>query len=74
MFTVNIFNKKEQKFLTYEHVHKIIYEDVVSENILTEDNIFSHKFQLGYDLHIFSQTGNFTVSYELIGVIEIIKE
>lgn len=54
MFTVNIFNKKEHKFLTYEHVHKITYYDAFTENILTEENMLSHEFQLGYDLHRFS--------------------
>ena len=74
MFTVHIFNKKEHLFLTYEHVEKITYYDAFTENVLTQENMLSHEFQLGYDLHIFSRNGNYTVSRDLIGVIEIIKE
>lgn len=74
MFTVKIFNKKEHLFLTYEHVYKITYHDVIEENVLTKKNMLSHEFQLGYDLHIFTENANYTVSQELIGVIEVVKE
>lgn len=53
MVTVNIFDKKQNLFLTYEHIHKITYCDMIEEHVLTEKNMLTHNFQLGFDLHFF---------------------
>lgn len=74
MFTVKLYNKTESTFWTYNHVDKIIYQSGFEEYVLTEENMLSHVFLLGHDLHIFSQDSNCTVSHELIGIIEITRE
>lgn len=53
---------------------KLTYCDMIEEHMLTEKNMLTHNFQLGFDLHFFSESGNYTVSQDLIGVIEVIGE
>lgn len=74
MFTVTIFDKSKKQFRTYLHIEKIIYRNYFDDVILEGDDILSHKFALTGDLHLYSSSGNYTVSNGIIGALEIEKE
>ncbi len=74
MFKVTILDNSKKILRTYPHITKIIYNNYVEDVILEGDEILNHKFPLtGY--HYFcSKSGNYTVSANIIGALEIEKE
>lgn len=74
MYAVTILEKSKKTLRTYQHITKIMYYDLLDGVILEGDAILTHNFPTNMDLHLYSSTGNYTVSGDIIGTIEIEKE
>lgn len=74
MFTVTIFEKSKKILRTYQHINKITYSNLIDDVVLEGDSILSHEFDLCCTLHLFSDTGNYTIDAKVIGTLEIDKE
>jgi len=57
----------------FEHITKA---EFMRSNLVTvtEKDLLSFRFPTGYDLHLFSETNNFTVSGKDLTYIEVKKE
>lgn len=77
MYTFKIANDKGE-CTTFEHIEKVTYSipalDGSKETVIEGDEIFNHRYQTSYDLHLFSKTEAFTVSKRKISIIQVIKE
>ncbi len=58
----------------FEHIRSVKYYRGVSCTIVDEAELLIHSFPTGIDLHLFSDTSNFTVSGKNLVYIEVIKE
>jgi hypothetical protein len=74
MLTVTILDKSKKHLRTYKHITKIVYNNHVEEVVLEGDEILSHYFALTKPLHLYSDSGNYVVSNDIIGTLEIEKE
>lgn len=74
MYTVTILEKSKKTLRTYQGIVKVMYFDLVDDIVLEGDAILTHTFPTDMDLHFYSATGNYTVSGDIIGTIEIEKE
>lgn len=74
MFTVSIMDKSKKSIRTYEHINKITYSDMVDDVVMEGDDILTHQFPINFDLHLYSETGSYTISSDVIGTFEINKE
>lgn len=74
MFKITILDKSKKILRTYPHITKITYNNYVEDVVLEGDEILNHHFPLiGYH-HFYSESGNYTVSPDIIGTFEIEKE
>ena len=75
MFTVTILDKSRKHLRTYKHITKIVY-NIYGEEVMLEGNeILSHSFALtGQAIHFYSTSGNYVVSNDIIGTLEVEKE
>ncbi len=74
MYTITILDKSKRILRTYRHITKIVYGDSITTITLEDDAILSHQFSLFGSYHFYSDTGNYTVTSDIIGVIEAEKE
>lgn len=74
MYTVTILEKPKKILRTYHHINKICYSDFVEKIVLEGESILTHSFSIGLDLHLYSPTGNYNISGDIIGTLEIEKE
>ena len=74
MFTVSIMDKSKKSVRTYEHITKITYSDLVDDVVVENADILTHQFPIDYELHLYSETGNYVISPDVIGTFEIEKE
>lgn len=74
MYTVSIMDKSKKSVRTYEHINKIAYSDLVDEVVVENNDILTYNFPIDFDLHLYSDTGNYVVSSDIIGALEIKKE
>lgn len=74
MFKIIIIDKANKVIRTYPHITKIVYESYLDDVILEGDDILNHKFALDVDYYFYSTSGNYTVSSDIIGTLEIEKE
>lgn len=74
MFTISIMDKSKKSVRTYEHINKITYSDLIDEVVVENDAILTYNFPIGFDLHLYSNTGNYVISCDVIGTLEIQKE
>lgn len=74
MYTITILEKSKKTLRTYQHISKITYSDLLDDVVLEGECILTHSFPTNMDLHFYSATGNYTISGDIIGTIEIEKE
>lgn len=74
MYTVTILEKSKKVLRTYEHINKIICDDLTSELILEGDAILTHQYKFINYLFLFSEIGNYTILSDIIGTLEIESE
>lgn len=74
MFTVSIMDKSKKTVRTYEHITKITYSDLIDDVVVESADILTHQFPIDYELHLYSATGNYVISPDVIGTLEIKKE
>lgn len=74
MYTVSILDKSKKVVRTYEHINKITYLDYINDVTVCDEEILTHRFPLSCTLHLYSSTGNYVVSSDIIGTLEIEKE
>lgn len=74
MYTITILEKSNKILRVFEHIVRVTYSDLVEDIVLEGDNILTHSFPLGLDLHFYSSTGNYIVSGDIIATLEIQKE
>ncbi|MDE6056310.1 MAG: hypothetical protein K2G55_21700 [Lachnospiraceae bacterium] len=74
MFTVTILDKSKKQLRTYKHITKIVYNNFIEEVVLEGDEILSHPFALTAPLHLYSDSGNYVISNDIIGTLEVEKE
>lgn len=74
MYTVSILDKSKKIIRTYEHISKITYSDYIDDVVVNGEEILTHRFPLDCTLRLYSSTGNYVVSSDIIGTLEIEKE
>lgn len=74
MYTVRILDKSKKNLREFLHVSEITYSDYVSDIILKGEDILKHSYSLTGIMHFYSETGNYTVTSDIIGTLEIEKE
>lgn len=74
MYTVSILDKSKKIIRTYEHINKITYSDYIDDVVVSGEEMLTHCFPLDYTLRLYSSTGNYVVSGDIIGALEIEKE
>lgn len=58
----------------FENIKKVSYTRGGAGVTIGEKDLLTHTFPTGYDLHLFSDTSNFTVSGKNLVYIEVRKE
>ena len=58
----------------FEHIKRVTYSRAGSSVTVDEKDMLTHSFPIGTDLHLFSDTSNFTVSGKNLICIEVRKE
>ena len=58
----------------FEHIKSVKYSRDGSSTTVDEKELLTHSFPTGIDLHLFSDTSNFTVSGKNLVYIEVRKE
>lgn len=58
----------------FENINKVSYVRGGSNVVVDNQSLLTHAFPIGYDLHLFSDTSNFTVSGKNLVYIEVRKE
>ncbi len=74
MYAVSIMDKSKKLVRTYEHISKITYSDMVDDVVVEGDDILTHQFPINFDMHLYSETGSYSISSDIIGAFEIEKE
>lgn len=74
MFTVTVLEKSKMILRTFQHINRITYSNLVEDVVLEGDAILSHNFNSVSTLHLYSETGNYTIDASIIGTSEIEKE
>lgn len=74
MFTISVMDKSKKSVRTYEHINKITYSDMVDDVVVENEKILTHDFPLDFTLHLYSESGNYAISPDVIGTFEIVKE
>lgn len=58
----------------FEHIKRVTYSRAACGVAVDEKDLLTHSFPTGTDLHLFSDTSNFTVSGKNLVYIEVRKE
>ena len=74
MFKITILDKSKKILRTYPHITKIMYNNYAEDVVLEGEEILNHHFPLVHHYHFYSETGNYTVTSDIIGAFEIEKE
>lgn len=74
MYTVSILDKSKKVIRTYEHISKITYSDYIDDVVVGEEEMLTHCFPLDCTLRMYSSMGNYVVSGDIIGALEIEEE
>lgn len=74
MFTITILDKSKKILRTYPHITKIVYNNYIEDIVLEGDEILNHHFPLTGFHYFYSKNGNYSVSPDIIGTLEIEKE
>ena len=74
MYTVSILDKSKKIIRTYKHINKITYSDYIDDVTVSEEEMLSHRFPLDCTLRLYSSVGNYVISSDIIGTLEIEKE
>ncbi len=69
-----IFHYENNTEHPFEHIKRITYSRAGSRVTVDEKDLLTHSFPTGTDLHLFSDTSNFTVSGKNLVYIEVRKE
>ncbi len=73
MYTITfVFSDKREE--DYEHIEKVEYQDFGGKNSVSGDEIFTYKFPLSYDFHLFSKNKSYIISPQGLVKIEVTKE
>lgn len=74
MYTVSILDKSKKIIRIYKHINKITYSDFIDDVTVGEEEMLTHRFPLDRTLYLYSFSGNYVVSGDIIGTLEIEKE
>ncbi len=74
MYTVSILDKSKKIIRTYKHINKITYSDYIDDVTVGEEEMLSHRFPLDCTFRLYSSVGNYVVSGDIIGALEIEEE
>lgn len=74
MYTITVFDKSKKVFKTYKHITKVLYSDALGINEVSGNDILTHRFQLCFDITLYSATGNYNISSSILGALDIEAE